>query len=44
MVSFTTFFVAATAFAGALAMPTNTTRRAGTANSSGTNNGFVRRL
>jgi hypothetical protein len=40
MVSFTALFVAATAFTGALAMPGgNSTRRAGTGNSSGTNNG-----
>jgi hypothetical protein len=47
MVSFTSFIVAAAAFAGVLAMPTgehsNTTAllsRAGTASSTGTNNGY----
>jgi hypothetical protein len=42
MVSFSTLFVAATAFVGALAMPGgNTTRRAGTGNAVGTDHGCV---
>jgi hypothetical protein len=40
MVSFTSLFVAATAAVSAFAMPSNVTRRAGTGNSSGNNNGY----
>jgi hypothetical protein len=40
MVSFTTLLAACSLVTGAFALPGNHTRRAGTGNSSGTNNGY----